>query len=473
VASKASITMLWMDATQPMTEDQVKAFANNQIVVCDASSPDCSDAMFDTSDVLVISALHDLSKVAEITDRLKSSAHTLPIIVRVPIDQFSLGIEAMQLGAKTVVPAHITDAMEWADILSKADICAQSAKSAQSAKGFVFVDPISRNLLALTERVAQAEVSVLLAGPTGAGKEVLARILHDSSPRHAGPFIAFNCAAMPENLIEDMLFGHERGSFTGASKCQPGLFEQAQEGTIFLDEIGEMSFHLQAKLLRVLQERRITRLGGQQEINLNIKVVAATNRDLKESIAQRTFREDLYFRLSAFKLTLPALCQRPMDIMPLADQIAGDSQSAGQGSRISDEAAQLLVSYSWPGNVRELQNVITRANILAQQGVIQPQHLIFDDIGDFKRGVSDRPQNHFGTSQSEVDVNQQHASVEKIESLSQAIKSSEHKRIMDVLRSSTSRDEAAETLGISARTLRHKLQRFREEGVDVMRAYAR
>ena len=211
MASKASITMLWMDATQLMTEDQVKAFANNQIVVCDASSPDCSDAMFDTSDVLVISALHDLSKVTEITDRLKSSAHTLPIIVRVPIDQFSLGIEAMQLGAKTVVPAHITDAMEWADILSKADICAQSA---QSAKGFVFVDPISRNLLALTERVAQAEVSVLLAGPTGAGKEVLARILHDSSPRHAGPFIAFNCAAMPEILIEDMLFGHERGSFT-------------------------------------------------------------------------------------------------------------------------------------------------------------------------------------------------------------------------------------------------------------------
>ena len=462
--------MLWIDATQPMARDQAKAFVNNQMVVCDASSVDCSDAMVDAADVLVISAYHDLSKVAEITNRIKLSGRALPIIVRVPIDQFSLGIEAMQLGAKTVVPAHITDAVEWADILSTLDICAQPA---QSTKGFVFVDPISRNLLALTERVAQAEVSVLLAGPTGAGKEVLARILHDSSPRHAGPFIAFNCAAMPENLIEDMLFGHEKGSFTGASKCQPGLFEQAQEGTIFLDEIGEMSFHLQAKLLRVLQERRITRLGGQQEINLNIKVVAATNRDLKEAIAHRTFREDLYFRLSAFKLTLPALCQRPMDIMPLADQIAGASQAAGQGSRISDEAAQLLVSYTWPGNVRELQNVITRANILAQQDVIQPQHLIFDDIGDFNHSVSGRPQNHFGTPQSEIDTNQQHASVEKIESLSQAIKSSEHKRIMDVLQSSTSRDQAAETLGISARTLRHKLQRFREEGVDVMRAYAR
>ena len=147
--------------------------------------------------------------------------------------------------------------------------------------------------------MAQSDVSVLLTGPTGAGKEVVARLLHESSSRYAGPFVAINCAAMPENLIEDMLFGHEKGSFTGASKAQEGLFEQGNGGTVFLDEIGDMSFNLQAKLLRVLQERRVVRLGGRKEIELDIRVVAATNHDLKKAIASRDFREDLYFRLSA------------------------------------------------------------------------------------------------------------------------------------------------------------------------------
>ena len=269
---------------------------------------------------------------------------------------FELAIQAMREGVATVVPAEQDTHDDWIETLS----LVKSSDSKESS-AFIFADPISRNLLALTERVAKVDVTVLLAGPTGSGKEVLARILHDASPRYSGPFVAFNCAAMPENLIEDMLFGHERGSFTGASKEQPGLFEQAQGGTIFLDEIGEMSFHLQAKLLRILQERNVTRLGGQKPIDLDIRIVAATNRNLKTAIIERSFREDLYFRLSAFKITIPALKQRPLDILPLAEQFITQQGMSGPRISLSDDAQKSLIEYHWPGNVRELQNVVMRA----------------------------------------------------------------------------------------------------------------
>jgi two-component system response regulator FlrC len=360
---------------------------------------------------------------------------------------------------------------------------------------FVFADPVSRNLLALAERVAQVDVTVLLTGPTGVGKEVLARILHDASPRYDGPFIAFNCAAMPENLIEDMLFGHEKGSFTGATKVQPGLFEQAQGGTIFLDEIGEMSFHLQAKLLRILQERSVVRLGGQKAIDLDIRVIAATNRNLKNAIVQRTFREDLYFRLSAFKLTLPPLRDRPLDILPLVEQFAAQQSADGQPVRLTSQAQQMLASYPWPGNVRELQNVILRAIVLANQAPIDTQHLIFDDMpitdeqdGFYATAPSFSTQgfsssNFSGPASDHGLPPQQPYYADNTNSsgqggnvttgLNQAVKNSECQTIMAALQGSRSRDQAAEKLGISPRTLRHKLQKLREQGVSVTRAYAR
>ncbi len=246
----------------------------------------------------------------------------------------------------------------------------------------VFVDPASRNLLALAQRVSVADVTTLLVGPTGAGKEVLARVLHESSNRRHGPFVAINCAAMPEQLIESQLFGHEKGAFTGAQRAHKGLFEQAEGGTLFLDEIGEMPVHLQAKLLRVLQERQVVRLGSEEALPVNVRLVAATNRDLRQAIAQREFREDLYYRIATFRLRLLPLAQRPGDILPLALQFLSQ-HPAPVGSRggwqVTPEAQQLLTQYGWPGNVRELENVMRRAVVISNDGVIGPDQLMFDD----------------------------------------------------------------------------------------------
>ena len=284
---------------------------------------------------------------------------------------------------------------------------------------------------------------------------------------------------MPENLIEDMLFGHEKGSFTGATKVQPGLFEQAQGGTIFLDEIGEMSFHLQAKLLRILQERSVVRIGGQKSIDLDVRVIAATNRNLKNAIAERSFREDLYFRLSAFKLTIPPLRDRPLDILPLVEQFMSQQIMEGQPARMTTEAQQLLVTYRWPGNVRELQNVVIRAMVLCNQGPIDSQHLIFDDMPiadefEQQRAVV-QANGYFSRQPDRIDAQPYYGNSAPMqnEPLNQAVKNSECQSIMAALQSSRSRDQAAERLGISPRTLRHKLQKLREQGVSVTRAYAR
>ena len=277
-----------------------------------------------------------------------------------------------------------------------------------------------------------------------------------------------------------MLFGHEKGSFTGASKTQIGLFEQAQGGTIFLDEIGEMSFHLQAKLLRTLQERCVLRLGGQKSIDLDVRVIAATNRDLKEAIAQRSFREDLYFRLSAFKLTLPHLKERPGDILPLVNQFIQQESNTGTSIVVTDSAKAALVAHNWPGNVRELQNVVTRALILCDQSTIDTEHLIFDDLSTIDQQVPQafaRPQEipqdqTYQSSDYSMLASSSSDSV-MADDLNQAVKNSECQTIMAALQSTRSRSQAAEMLGISPRTLRHKLQKLREQGVAVTRAYAR
>lgn len=481
MAKLNNISVLWVDQQATLTADQTASFAEQGIAIQCVASVDQAEGAVVSAQAVVVN-LNENTELLKQVQLLQTQVNaTAPIIARVQRDNFELGIQAMSAGALNVVAADQFLVEEWIESLSAIDISVD-----KQTHSYVFADPVSRNLLALAERVAQVDVTVLLTGPTGVGKEVLARILHDASPRYEGPFIAFNCAAMPENLIEDMLFGHEKGSFTGATKVQPGLFEQAQGGTIFLDEIGEMSFHLQAKLLRILQERSVVRLGGQKALDLDIRVIAATNRNLKHAIAQRTFREDLYFRLSAFKLSLPPLRERPLDILPLVEQFAAQQSTDGQPVRLTSQAQQMLTDYSWPGNVRELQNVILRAMVLAHQAPIDTQHLIFDDIPAMDEQSMAYKVAPFFVGQDNSALDQSMPSHQSYLSehsgavtaaattgLNQAVKNSECQTIMAALRASRSRDQAAEKLGISPRTLRHKLQKLREQGVSVTRAYAR
>jgi two-component system response regulator FlrC len=235
------------------------------------------------------------------------------------------------------------------------------------------------DVLAHAARVARTETTVLLTGESGTGKEVVARFIHHASKRSTGPFIAINCAALPDPLLESELFGHERGAFTGAVAAKPGRIEQAAGGVLFLDEIGEMPTTLQAKLLRVLEEREFLRLGGTRLLKADIRVIAATNRDLKSAIARGDFREDLYYRLGVFEIALPPLRERPEDLIELAtDFLTEIGQMVGRpAAGLARGAREALLAHAWPGNVRELRNAIERAVILADGGPVRPEHLPF------------------------------------------------------------------------------------------------
>ena len=243
--------------------------------------------------------------------------------------------------------------------------------------------PSSQRLIEVARRVAASDCTVLLVGESGTGKEVLARFIHRRSPRAAQPFVAVNCAAIPENMLEAMLFGYERGSFTGAQAAHPGKFEQAQGGTLLLDEITEMPLALQAKLLRVLQEREVERIGSRTSITLDVRVLATTNRRLREEVSAGRFREDLYYRLNVFPLALSPLRQRRDDVLPLAMQLlSGRCRPGERIPALSAEAAHLLLTYPWPGNVRELDNLLQRALILLNGPVIRPEHIQFELAND-------------------------------------------------------------------------------------------
>jgi len=479
VTDHKMIDVIWFDSNRPLSPTEVTTFAELGLAVTQADITEPANAALCSAQLIVVTLTQSTDELKELQSHLATANSSAPIIARVDRSNFELGIGAMREGALTVISQNAFNADEWAEVLELAQ-CQPLKNNSQQA--FVFADPVSRNLLALAERVAEVDVTVLVTGPTGAGKEVLARILHDASARHQGPFVAFNCAAMPENLIEDMLFGHEKGSFTGASKVQPGLFEQAQGGTVFLDEIGEMSFHLQAKLLRILQERSVVRLGGQKSIDLNIRVIAATNRDLKAAIAQQTFREDLYFRLTAFKLAIPSLSERPKDILPLAEQFLSQQGGGVQTLRLTRAAQLSLERYRWPGNVRELQNVLVRGMVLANGAPIDVQHLLFDDIqlaDSFDNRPSQPQENPFAQYAASRTAPTKDSSAVwaapqvSSEGLNETVKHSEWQAIMNALSGTRSREHAAEQLGISPRTLRHKLQRLREQGINVTRAYAR
>ncbi len=310
----------------------------------------------------------------------------------------------------------------------------------------------SRRLVDLARRVALSDCTVLVVGESGTGKEVLARYIHRRSPRAGQPFVAVNCAAIPENMLEAMLFGYERGSFTGAHAAHAGKFEQAQGGTLLLDEVTEMPLGLQAKLLRVLQEREVERLGGRMPVSLDVRVIATTNRRLREDVAAGRFREDLYYRLNVFPLAIAPLRLRRDDVLPLAMQLLTARCRPGEPiPALSAEAAHLLLTYGWPGNVRELDNLLQRALILVNGPVIRPEHIQFELANEIPQPSAAAP-----------------ASAEAIRSLAGSLVQAERDLILDALRNHQgSRREAAVHLGISPRTLRYKLARLREAGVDV------
>ncbi len=310
----------------------------------------------------------------------------------------------------------------------------------------VAVDASSRLIMDLARRVAATDCTVLVVGESGTGKEVLARLIHRASPRASKPFIAVNCAAIPENMLEAMLFGYERGSFTGATNSHAGKFEQAQGGTLLLDEITEMPLALQAKLLRVLQEREVERIGGTEPKALDVRVIATTNRLLRAEVAAGRFREDLYYRLNVFPLAVNPLRERRDDVLPLATHLL--QVRARPGKRIpalSADAAHLLLTYAWPGNVRELDNLLQRALVLVEGSVIEAEHILFEK------------------QPSRLDVGAGSAAA-----LHQTMERAERDVILEALRAANgSRREVAEKLGISPRTLRYKLARIRSTGIDV------
>lgn len=306
-------------------------------------------------------------------------------------------------------------------------------------------DPRTSAMFSLAERVAESSATVMLIGESGSGKEVLARFIHQHSPRAEKPFVAINCAAIPENLLEATLFGYEKGAFTGAAQTQPGKFEQANEGTLLLDEISEMPLGLQAKLLRVLQERELERIGGRKPIRLDIRLLTASNRDIFSLVKQGAFREDLYYRLNVFPLEIAPLRERPLDIEPLVHRILQNPNKGIKGRKYSLTKSALLAlnRYSWPGNVRELENVIQRAMILATD-VIDLVHLNLPEPARF-------------------DVKSTLISSDA--SQSKDIKSLEREHILKTLAEvNGSRKLAVQKLGISERTLRYKLQQYRLVG---------
>ena len=320
---------------------------------------------------------------------------------------------------------------------------------ASSTHDLVIADPASVELVTLASRVAESDTTVLISGESGTGKEVLARLLHRLSPRADGPFVAVNCAAIPENMLEALLFGHEKGAFTGAHESRPGKFEQAQGGTLLLDEISEMDVGLQAKLLRVLQEKEVDRIGGRAPISLNVRVLATTNCDLRERVTAGRFREDLFYRLSVFPLTTPPLRKRRADIVPLArhflHKAAGGARPAPM---LADDALEALNSHPWPGNVRELQNLLQRAVILCSGNVIRARDLRFE-----------RPVDPLASALSPA------AAEEPL--LQENLHAVEGRLIVDALRRADNRQKAAELLGVSPRTLRYKIARLRSAGIPI------
>jgi len=398
----------------------------------------------------------------------------LPVLLMTAFGAVERAVDAMRQGAAD----YLVKPFEPKTLLDLVARHALGRVTAVAGEGPVACEPASRQLLELAARVAQSDSTVLITGESGTGKEVLARYIHEQSPRANKPFIAINCAAIPDNMLEATLFGHEKGAFTGAIAAQPGKFELAEGGSILLDEISEMPLGLQAKLLRVLQEREVERVGARKPINLDIRVLATSNRDLAGEVAAGRFREDLYYRLSVFPLAWRPLRERTGDILPLAERLLAKHVKKMNHSpvRFSAPAQACLTTHPWLGNVRELDNAIQRALILQQGGLIQPQDLCLGtQIGQaispqllpsmlpVAQVLPSAPAPNFAER-----VLADSSMAVANGALGEDLRRREFQLIVDTLRAERGRrKEAADRLGISPRTLRYKLAQMRDAGMDV------
>ncbi len=381
----------------------------------------------------------------QLLEYINANHNGTPVILMTAYGSIPQAVDAIQAGAVD----YLVKPFEVSELVTTLQHQLLPA-ARQSSDQMIAQDPVSKKLVALAEKVAQSDATVLLNGESGVGKEVISQFIHRSSSRSAGPFVAINCAAIPENMLEAALFGYEKGAFTGAIKSTMGKFEQAQGGTLLLDEISEMDLALQAKLLRVIQERQVERLGGGKLIELDVRLIATTNRDLKREVAARRFREDLYYRLNVFPLQIAPLRERRGDILPLAGKlVALYSRAAGHGVTLSEEARQMLLLHDWPGNVRELDNVIQRAMILKQGDQIAADDIMLETAGLHTLDAEEEAPDDSGQLHNDL-------------------RDRETQVILDTLKAfNGSRKQTAQKLGISPRTLRYKLARLRDSGAAI------
>lgn len=348
---------------------------------------------------------------------------------------------------------HSRTHQEWVakqeKIQAMVEMASNFAQHLQSKneKKIIFEDQVTHQIMLLAKKIAQTDATVLLTGESGVGKEVFARYVHEESKRSQFPFVAINCAAIPETMLEAILFGYEKGSFTGANQSTPGKFEQAHQGTLLLDEITEIPLALQAKLLRVLQEKEVERLGSRKTIPLDVRIIATSNRNLQTEVSSGNFREDLFYRIQVFQIEIPPLRERRKDIVPIAEFFLKKYADRFDVDlpELLDCSKEILRQYSWPGNVRELENVIQRALILKKNKNIEKSDLPLGEIEQEKKTVN--------KNTGPLPLNDQ-------------MKNQEHVMILSVLESHNgSRIQTAKALGISERTLRYKLSKMREDGL--------